>query len=443
MDTNDKINTERVTDVETSQETSQKKEDVSSQHRHRHHHERHHHSDHSRSHGHRKHHRSRSQNQKKKLSDKQKQVIMITCIAVLACMLLVAIFADFSGYRWIDADKSGEISSDVLQVEIVNGNAVLVSDAIQSYLSVDILAAQNANVLPKDFANSGERLDCQIPISFKLSVNGATAVGYQIELADNDLFENAHVGMLNAASGTYVLEHLFANMRYFYRITAYTTTGVVYVTGKFETADTPRILSIDGISNVRDIGNWKTDSGKRIKQGLLIRGTEMDGAVEHIYHLTDKGLVDMLEIYGIKTDMDLRAETFGSRDALGSRVKHTYYDMVMYEGIFNEEGKEKVRRVFAELAEPDNYPIYMHCTYGCDRTGTICYLLEALLGVSRGDCIKEYGLSNMNIQNILSVEQGLTAYGGETLKENAERYLMDCGISQMQIQSIRQIFLGD
>ena len=151
----------------------------------------------------------------------------------------------------------------------------------------------------------------------------------------------------------------------------------------------------------------------------------------------------MLEVLGIKTDIDLRANTVTSMDALGSRVEHKYYDMVMYDGIFTDAGKDKIRMVFADLANPENYPIYLHCTYGCDRTGTVCYLLEALLGVSRGDCLRDYGLSNLNIANIQAIENGLKAYAGDTLKEQVESYLLSCGISEYQINSIRNIFLGD
>ena len=69
--------------------------------------------------------------------------------------------------------------------------------------------------------------------------------------------------------------------------------------------------------------------------------------------------------------------------------------------------------------------------------------MEALLGDSREDCLKDYGLSNVQIANILTVEEGLKAYGGDTLKEQAEAYLLSCGVSEYQIESIRKIFLGD
>ena len=88
--------------------------------------------------------------------------------------------------------------------------------------------------------------------------------------------------------------------------------------------------------------------------------------------------------------------------------------------------------------------MYLHCTYGCDRTGTVCYLLEALLGVSRGDCLKEYGLSNMPIELILAVETGLAQYGANlTLREQVELYLSSCGVTVDQMNTIREIFLGE
>ena len=52
-------------------------------------------------------------------------------------------------------------------------------------------------------------------------------------------------------------------------------------------------------------------------------------------------------------------------------------------------------------------------------------------------------MSNVNISYILAVENGLKGYEGNTLKEQVESYLLSCGVSEYQISSIRNIFLGD
>ena len=407
------------------------------------HHSYHHSSHGSRHHGsHHKHRRRSSKRKKKKINKKIIWAVVITLAVIIAIFVIVF---ENSGSHHVNygEHESGALPSNILSVEVINEDGRLVKDAVSQYLLADLVNPENANVIPSSFSNGDGRLDAQVPVALKLSVKGGKAISYTIELADNDLFIDAETSYIGENRGTNEFKHLYANTTYYYRVTAYTSSGSDSVVGHFKTSDTPRILSIDGLYNVRDIGNWQTDSGKRIKQGLLIRGTEMDGAVESKYHLTNEGLIDMLEVFDIKTDIDLRAKTTLSKDALGACVEHNYYDMVMYDGVFTDKGKERVRTVFAELADPDNYPIYLHCTYGCDRTGIICYLLEAMLGVSRGDCLKDYGLSGMFITNIQVIETGLKAYEGDTLKEQAESYLLSCGVSEYQIESIRNIFLGE
>lgn len=447
MDNNQNLNNNTGVDSDSSQvDASSSEQKTHGGHHSSHHHGHHSHSggSHSRS-SHSGHHRHRhSSNKKKKrtLSTKGKWAIVISVCVVFAALVVFGVLLGFDQPDFMHP-QTGDESVDLLKIEVINPEGVLIKKAVEKYLLADVLNPANSDKTLSSYSKGEGRLDAQVPVALKLSVKKGEAISYKIELADNHSFVNADTFYLEAASGICEFEHLYTNTTYYYRVTVYTRTGLDTATGQFQTADTPRILSIDGLSNVRDIGNWKTDSGKRIKQGLLIRGTEMDAAVESGYHLTNEGLVDMIEVFGIKTDIDLRAQTATSMDALGPQVEHIYYDMVMYEGIFTDTGKDKIRMVFSDLADPDNYPVYLHCTYGCDRTGTVCYLLEALLGVSRGDCLRDYGLSNLNIANILVVENGLANYEGDTLKEQAESYLLSCGVSEYQINSIRNIFLGE
>ena len=113
----------------------------------------------------------------------------------------------------------------------------------------------------------------------------------------------------------------------------------------------------------------------------------------------------------------------------------------------NVAGNEKMREVFSALAVKENYPVYLHCSDGKDRTGMVCYLLEALLGVSEEDCKREWELSALangdgNAEGVSQFIAKLNKVEGVTLKEKTETYLLSIGVKQDQIDSIRNIFLG-
>ena len=204
----------------------------------------------------------------------------------------------------------------------------------------------------------------------------------------------------------------------------------------------------EGVPNGRDLGkiyNLKA-GGKQIKSGLLIRGCELDNANYYFpTDIIDTGIDRLQDEFHVKFDMDLRSETMTGLDVFGDDVTHKCYDMVMYEQIFTDEGKAKVKEVFTDLANPDNYPIYMHCTHGIDRTGTVSFLLEAVLGVERQMLIYEYTLSVGSYGNkIVAVYNQLnSSYSGSSFKVKTENFLKDCGITQEQIDMLRQIYLED
>lgn len=467
-DTVGNVNAENTNLTSAPEEKNSSEQENNGGHSHHHHHRssshHHHSSSHHRSGSHSHGHSSRRHRSRigrwfsklrrffRKLNNKKRTTLI--CAIALAFVMIFSVGVDLvmtvvrnqAEKEAYENESNGDVHG-MLNVELINGEGMLVGDAVQRYLSLDLLAEHNKNVMIGNYVEGGIDYNVQNSVGIKFSTTAGIAEMYKIELATNLRYGDAQVDYFAAKEGVHFFEHLYSNTKYYYRVTAYTVAGVVSKEGTFTTADTPRILSIDGLHNVRDIGNWQTDSGKRIKQGLLIRGTELDGAIEREYHLTNEGLYDMLNIYGIKFDMDLRGEhsTPMGRDALGSHVEHKYYDMAMYEDIFTEEGMERVKAVFTDLANEKNYPMYIHCTYGCDRTGTVCFLLEALLGVSRGDCRKDYGLSNLPLEYIIEVEKGLAVYGENlSLREQVEEYLMNsCGITMDQINSIRNIFLGE
>lgn len=225
----------------------------------------------------------------------------------------------------------------------------------------------------------------------------------------------------------------------------------------------PRVMSIDGIHNVRDIGGYETPSGRTL-QGLLFRGGALSPSTDPAYtriQLSEEGKEYMSQTLGIKTDFDLRtqAENRAPDTPVDSGLTTSpipganleYYGVGGYEsGIANKEG---YRRVFSALSEPSRYPVYLHCTGGADRTGTVSYLLNALLGVSEKDLIHDYEYTSFSIYGERNSRGGdyhfpelvkeIASYSGSTLSEKVESYLLSCGVGQNEIYNIKAIFHGE
>lgn len=323
--------------------------------------------------------------------------------------------------------------------------------AAREYIASD--SSVNVRDVVKKYMEEGTRLDVEYPVTLSFDIQSLPEnyhiVSASVELSEKADYRESRIVEL-AEDYSVNIYHLKTGTKYYYRLhLTLSDESVMTFGGTFETADTPRVLSIGGIRNVRDIGGWKTTDGKEIKQGLLYRGTEVDGAVKEEFHITEEGVFDMINVLGIRTDMDLRypENSVPGIYALGASVEHTYYSGVMYKDIFTDSGKEKIRTIFGDLAKKEKYPVYLHCTYGADRTGTVCYLLEAVLGLSEADLIREYeltGLFSASVTRDLIAEtiDELKTYEGEDMKEKVENYLLSAGVTIEEIEEIRHIFLG-
>lgn len=354
----------------------------------------------------------------------------------------------------LNGENDTQLTTSSIQMEVpyFANEVCLIHSSARAFANSNVTVA--VEQAAKQYKKDGVRLDVGMPVKISFAVTGipvgCSVINTTVEISETANFADVRTFTLKDGATSVDVYHLKAAMQYHYRIRlTLSDKSVTSVQGSFQTADTPRILSLDGIVNVRDIGGWKTTNGETVRQGLLYRGSELDGAVNPAYTLTNKGLNDMLTVLGIRTDMDLRGEEEIPRgsSALGANVKYMNCPISMYENAFKEHNREKMRQIFAELADPKNYPIYMHCTYGVDRTGTVCYLLEALLGVSEQDLLREYRLSALYHETIAEEQMKMFAdtldnIQGETVQEKAENYLLSIGVTAEEIASVREIFLG-
>lgn len=311
----------------------------------------------------------------------------------------------------------------------------------------DYLAAEKVTDVTEFFSRywgTESRSDRGKPLELSYSVY-ALPEGVELESAVFRLFEKngGYADHIPAeGSRSVLIYNLRSGTEYDYSGIFTLSDGTkLTLPGKVKTAPGPRFMNFDGLVNVRDLGGWVTADGKTVKQGLLYRGSEMDAMVEADFKLTAEGLAQMNAL-GIKTDLDLR---HAGEDVLEGR--HFYYSAIQYEHAFTDAGKEAVRKLFADLADPANYPAYLHCTYGADRTGTMCYLLLGLLGVEDADLKRDYDLTGV-YYGYVSTElmngfiDKINALPGENTQDKVEYFLESTGVTRAQMESIRKIFLG-
>ena len=218
--------------------------------------------------------------------------------------------------------------------------------------------------------------------------------------------------------------------------------------GQFFTLDeVPTLYRVDGITNVRDIGGWHTIDGRRVKQGMLFRGSEMD--THHC--LTPKGRLALKNDMGIRTDLDLREEALGllTRSPIGPDIRFELIPVKAYAEFMAPENCEDCRAVFSVLADETAYPIYLHCWGGADRAGTVVLLLNGLLGVDDESLLLDYEMTLFSVWGERSrssvlfrgLLEALDRYGEHDapLRIKAENYLRASGVTNSQISTIRAL----
>ena len=283
-----------------------------------------------------------------------------------------------------------------------------------------------------------------VPFSYNLT--GASGV---LLVSEKQSYANARVYILEETIGQINLENLKTGTTYYYKAIV---DGQEYP-GTFQTVPSTRFVSLPGVENTRDIGGYATLDGKIVRQGLLIRGVELDGLVNTAYFLPDDAVDDVQSTFGFVRELDLRSSDIYSgeyQSRLGADVEHSFHNAPQYGAIFNRDHHASLRAIFSELAEPANYPMYFHCTWGTDRTGTLIFLLQGILNMSEEDMIREYQMTGFTFDYIVAstsldvIINGMQPYEGDTLQEKIVSFLTtDVGVTESEIQSIRNIFLAE
>ncbi len=239
--------------------------------------------------------------------------------------------------------------------------------------------------------------------------------------------------------------NLHIGTRYFWKVVARDCDSVLAMSPvwSFITHPAPpRWLYVPGITNVRDMGGWPLSGNRRVRQGLIYRSSEMNSHLD----ITDEGKRVLVEELGIRTDIDLRGSSEEVKAVLDeSMVKWINIPIKPYSYIVADG--EKYRQIFELFAELSAYPIVFHCWGGCDRGGTVAFLLHALLGLDPNSLIRDYESSSQAIwgqrsrlsEEFRSLLYALRPFGGrqDDYGLQAERYLLSTGLPAGSIAAIR------
>ena len=230
--------------------------------------------------------------------------------------------------------------------------------------------------------------------------------------------------------------------------------------GTFQTEDRPpRLLRVPGVPNARDLGGWRTADGRRVKQGLLYRSANLcENSTECAERpprsrLDGAGVHFMTNALGIRTELDLR----DAKDCeglvgspLGPSVRRVEISSGCYSQMDEPWAKEACRRALECIADAENLPLLLHCSSGQDRTGTLAFLVNGLLGVAPEDLVRDWEATalwkderdwfnrNNTYAALLAV---MDKYPGETLNARIEAYVLSTGFSASSIARLRAILL--
>ncbi len=275
---------------------------------------------------------------------------------------------------------------------VYNGETL---DICAPYLREYLNATETKEQLRILKGHDGVRYDRQ-NLKFSWEDNGSNE--YSVYFSENEDFQDSIVYKSEITEFRNVGVFI-PNKTYYWKVVG--DSGVESKIDKFHVADLPmRVLTVEGAANIRDVGGWNTLDGKKVAYGKLYRGGMLNGH-NGGPKLTDDGIYTMSQRLGIKLELDLRSASDSSGQNSNYFNKNAPYEMIplgQYDPILSSSSaKSALKQIFELLADENNYPIYYHCNAGADRTGTLTFLINGLLGVSYEDLTRDFETTSFSV----------------------------------------------
>lgn len=213
-------------------------------------------------------------------------------------------------------------------------------------------------------------LTCDDPVVYKSSITG----NIKLYSYNEKTREKKYIKKVSSSNLKFVL--LPGNTYYLESASKKTNNEYVKVEAGL------RMLDVPGVRNVRDLGGWKADGGT-VKYGRIYRSANPNEGNDN----TSKALKQI----GINVIVDLRGKVGDKKPVNYTGLEHKYISV----GPYNANAKNirnAVKEIMKSVVGGKN--VLFHCQIGTDRTGTVAFLLEGILGVSKTNLLDDYELSS-------------------------------------------------
>ncbi len=368
----------------------------------------------------------------------------------LSCGLMLGV-----GYASIQANAAEKSTYQPTLTSNMQGDTlVLLNDEVAEF-ALNYTKGSAINYAPAD----GVATDRYVPKAATISWENSRedALYYTLKVGLEEDLSDANSYLVSETKAD--IDYLFTAKHYYYQVYAHYDNDEVVKSQVFDfyTADTPRTVYIEGVTNTRDIGGRYIMGGQyQIKQGMVYRGAEVN---RELGAITEEGKRVMLYDLGIKTDLDIRGgdvQNATGTSPIDDELNYVHLEAPWYSHVFSASYKEAFTTEIRTFANPDNYPIYLHCSVGRDRAGTLSALLSALIGVEEIDIYRDYEMSFLSRVGLKDAAQSegnhsslmndfttmfnriKSDYPAATLMESTAKWMKAyLGITQEEIDTIR------
>lgn len=178
-----------------------------------------------------------------------------------------------------------------------------------------------------------------------------------------------------------------------------------------------RSVQMDSVQNLRDIGGYFDEHGKRKTQwGKVFRSGELKSLSRNdTTRLQNLGIRTVIDLRG-EDEIALAPEKYAGANIISIPIPVRDKELVRYrleEGrmrkgdglVFMQdtylryvtEDSEQFGKALKVFLDKDNYPILVNCSLGKDRVGFLTAMLLSALDVPEETIMKDYMVSNSNI----------------------------------------------